>query len=381
MEQTNRTILFEELNPDRENLFTILETAKDQESLTDDDICEIERLFVVSSFEEVLDKFKPEICLTMDVNNYAYSFSYEKPVVTGKVSVPIRLDLHNRLLTLFKGMLDYKMTGKLPGQRMEFLGNYIFSEDDFKQLHSIRKSIKEAFINKDTEMAFRLLESSQNLWCNPLLQIQFFIYEAQDCLQSEQKENNFIRLEETPQMQIHILSRSAGIEKRDPVMTNKDADAFFEWIETYRNSAGCGMCEVAQRNLMSASECAKRNQTEYLALYKKMLVLYADIVRDYWNAAQPVIQTLMGIYSFFAQRQNVESETPPSLLITNCTMEQMVDSGKMRLLETFLETVNQKNIHIPYGMRLFRVLKILQYVVVKISERDFREVMKKRHRP
>jgi hypothetical protein len=54
--QTNRTILFAEINPERLNLLTLVGDVRGKSSLDDDKIKEINEELLVSSFEEFLEK-------------------------------------------------------------------------------------------------------------------------------------------------------------------------------------------------------------------------------------------------------------------------------------------------------------------------------------
>lgn len=59
--QTNRTILFEQINPDKLNLLTIIGETELQNSLSDDMIEEINKELLVESFDDFLIKFEPTI--------------------------------------------------------------------------------------------------------------------------------------------------------------------------------------------------------------------------------------------------------------------------------------------------------------------------------
>ena len=59
--QTNRTILFAEINPERLNLLTLVGDVRGKSSLDDDKIKEINEELLVSSFEEFLEKFTPVV--------------------------------------------------------------------------------------------------------------------------------------------------------------------------------------------------------------------------------------------------------------------------------------------------------------------------------
>ena len=59
--QTNRTLLFAEINPERNNILTLIGDVRGKSSLDDDKMKEINQELLVSSFEEFLEKFSPTV--------------------------------------------------------------------------------------------------------------------------------------------------------------------------------------------------------------------------------------------------------------------------------------------------------------------------------
>ena len=59
--QTNRTMLFTEINPEKLNLLTLIGDVRGKTSLDDDKIKEINEELLVSSFDEFLEKFAPVV--------------------------------------------------------------------------------------------------------------------------------------------------------------------------------------------------------------------------------------------------------------------------------------------------------------------------------
>ena len=53
--QTNRTILFEEINPEKMDILTLINDARDMDSLDDENVIEINRHLLIGSFEEFLE--------------------------------------------------------------------------------------------------------------------------------------------------------------------------------------------------------------------------------------------------------------------------------------------------------------------------------------
>lgn len=61
IKQTNRTLLIEEINPEKLNLLTLVGDVRGLDSLSDDKIKEINEALLVRNFEEFLEKFDPTV--------------------------------------------------------------------------------------------------------------------------------------------------------------------------------------------------------------------------------------------------------------------------------------------------------------------------------
>ncbi len=79
IEQTNRTILFEEINPEKLDLITLIGDTKGIDSLNDDKIKEINEMLLVRSFDEFLDKFAPVVYSFYNANNQKVVYTLKKP--------------------------------------------------------------------------------------------------------------------------------------------------------------------------------------------------------------------------------------------------------------------------------------------------------------
>lgn len=77
--QTNRTILFAEINPERLNLLTLVGDVRGKSSLDDDKIKEINEELLVSSFEEFLEKFTPVVYSWCDAATGTIQYSLTTP--------------------------------------------------------------------------------------------------------------------------------------------------------------------------------------------------------------------------------------------------------------------------------------------------------------
>ena len=77
--QTNRTMLFEEINPEKLNILTLIGDTKDLESLDDAKIKEIHENLLVRNFDEFLEKFEPVVYSFFNAATQNVSYTLEKP--------------------------------------------------------------------------------------------------------------------------------------------------------------------------------------------------------------------------------------------------------------------------------------------------------------
>lgn len=77
--QTNRTILFEEINPEKMDLITLIDDSKELDSLDDEKIIEINKHLLVGSFDEFLQKFEPKVYSYYDATTQTIKYILKKP--------------------------------------------------------------------------------------------------------------------------------------------------------------------------------------------------------------------------------------------------------------------------------------------------------------
>lgn len=109
IEQTNRTILFDTVNPEIFSMFNIMsDVDENSKSLSDEKVAEINQALLVCNFDEFLKKFKPTI--------YSY-FDKEKGMVyelTKPAGIPdalikkIEINRNNTFLKMFISIMDKK---------------------------------------------------------------------------------------------------------------------------------------------------------------------------------------------------------------------------------------------------------------------------------
>ena len=99
--QTNRSMLFEEINPEKLDLLTLVGDVKGIDSLDDEKIKEINEHLLVKSFDEFLEKFSPVVYSFYNVagegegkGKVAYTLKKPENIPDDYIS-EIRLDHNN----------------------------------------------------------------------------------------------------------------------------------------------------------------------------------------------------------------------------------------------------------------------------------------------
>lgn len=145
IDQTNRTILFDVINPEVENLSVLMTgTEENISSLTDEKIKAINEALLVGSFDEFLKKFKPTIYSYFDTNNMP-QHSLVKPVGIPDMFVKkIVLDRNNRILKMFTSMMDRKKSSNATNVTFDYeaVTKMLAPEKALKEMQKIKMEIR-----------------------------------------------------------------------------------------------------------------------------------------------------------------------------------------------------------------------------------------------
>ena len=79
--QTNRTLLLDVINPDKMDLLTLVGDVRGQDSLSDDKMREINQHLECRSYEEVEQKFEPRVWSFYDANSQSVKYTLERPEI------------------------------------------------------------------------------------------------------------------------------------------------------------------------------------------------------------------------------------------------------------------------------------------------------------
>ena len=141
--QTNRAILFEEINPEKNDLLTLIGEVKGRSSLSDDKIKEIHESLLASSFEEFLELFSPVVYSFFNANNQMVMYSLKKPEnIPENCITEIPLTMDNDFLKMLLTLIETK--GAMGIANVDFKFDKILDMISPKKImDDIRQSRKE----------------------------------------------------------------------------------------------------------------------------------------------------------------------------------------------------------------------------------------------
>lgn len=141
--QTNRAILFEEINPQKNDLLTLIGEVKGKTSLSDDKVKEIHENLLTGSFEEFLELFAPVVYSFFNANTGQVVYSLKKPEnIPENCITEIPLTMENDFLRMLVTLIETK--GALGIANVDFKFDKILDMISPKKImDDIRQSRKE----------------------------------------------------------------------------------------------------------------------------------------------------------------------------------------------------------------------------------------------
>ena len=343
MEQTNRTILFEELNPEKINLLSFI-TNDTVESVSDDELAEMHGILEVSSFEDAMEKFQPVLYIAMDAEQRKVLCTKRMaPVKDFREIIPVRFDRTNKLLQLFTRTLS-KQKGKGTMCSAKNIAHTMFSLPDSRKFKKNANKVIRFIISGKDDDAEKELRRMLSVYDNSIFLIQVFMAEMQKLYGNDNIKNDdrVIVLEDKEEMQVRVFQCSEYFYLCSMKLGEEDKRKVNQFIEK-NITAGT----VYNPEIWKALFCVFEDDAEQylLKLYEEYAAFYKEIITKFWSKCSDLLETLLGIYAFFDQYDAQEKIMPPKLVVANLLPESVIDIRNRRKLFTYLTSTNQKSYH------------------------------------
>lgn len=369
--QTNRTILFSEINPERLNLLTLIGDVRGKTSLDDDKIKEINEELLVSSFQEFLDKFAPVVYSWCDAIQGSIQYSLVKPEnIPDNCITEIPLNEANDLLNMLITLQDAKGSQGVANVDFKFSNvlDMISPKKIMEDIRQVRREIQYTYskymeldeedpkrLDLGDKLNYQFEQASQN-YNNVLAMLPLAIEDIKTRLLLGTEGNNqsgqefkagLLSMGEDGELKILEMKQEESVQLAtidDGVNTSlietfkEDYDALNEQPSDYVRDlvvrTFCPLTSTLESNVDRAVEV--QNYNHYLEFYKKSK-------DDFIKAVKPLIEKILGVKSFFDQYQVKEKLMKPRLLITNISLDMLVKSSNLPRLLTYFNTTNDKN--------------------------------------
>lgn len=371
IEQTNRTILFEEINPEKLDLITMVGETKGLESLSDEKIKDINETLLVRSFDEFLEKFSPVIYSFYNAANQKVLYTLKKPehIPDSCISM-IPINKQNDFVKMLITLIDAKSAQGTPNVDFKF-ENLLDMISPKKVMDDIRQSRKEIHylynqyedledgdpkkLDVGDKLNLIFEEASQN-YNNIMAMLPLAIEDIKTRLllndgngKSNEEplhlgvlsmgDNGELKIIEAPK------SETTAVAVIDDKANLGLIAAFEDDYEAVNETPSGYVKDLVVRTfcpLPSTMQSQFDVSTE-VENYNTYLEFYKNAKDDFVKTVKPLVEKIIGVKLFFDQYQVRNKSMQPSLLVTNTKLDMLVKSNNLPRLHTYLNTVNGKN--------------------------------------
>ena len=371
IKQTNRTLLMEQINPEKPDFLTVVGDVRGLESLSDDKIKEINDHLMVRSFDEVIEKFSPTVYCYFNANNQKVVYQLDKPEgVPEEMLTEIPLNRQNEFMGMLMSMVDTKRSEGTINVDFKFerLTDMISPRKVMDAIRQNRKELQYTYGEyakldegdpKKLDIADKLnvmFEEASANYNNVMAMLPLAIEDTKTRLLlgdgGDKKDNTplalgvlsmgeggELRILEAPKVETTALATVDDNVNTGLIEALKDdyeaiSGESNEYVEALVARTFCPLASTMESRIDKEMEVA--NYNSYLEFYQESKDAFIQTVK-------PLIEKLLGIWCFFEQYPKKIKGMKPSLLVTNISNEMLAKSSNISRLITFLNTTNAKN--------------------------------------
>lgn len=349
MEQTNKTILFEEINPNIPDLFMLI-GDEDQESLSDEEIQRIHENLEVDSFEDFTEKFSPSVNMLLDTNNLTVKFSSEHLGAQERV---VKLNTKNSLFSMLSFIMEARQEKKYVLTDFNDVMTGFIQQKDIRSFIEERNQIICCLYENDwilTETLERNIMDTITKFDDGILLLIIFLQENNSILISQENlgSGNKGIFDDKDILQIKVIKKSAIFNCTSFTYKHINLDKYRQLIYECVDKLISKSC---LKNAQLIKDCfllpALLCNNEYNEIEKKYINycnLYTDIIKKFWISSKYIIETMLGIKSFFRQYGDTCGMSP-KLVIANFRISKLINEKYKKKLDTYLKSVNTKRFY------------------------------------
>lgn len=367
--QTNRTMLFEEINPQKLDILTLIEDIDGSDSLSDEKILEINEHLLVSSFKEFLEKFDPKIYSYFNVNTQSINYTLEKPQnISEEHITEVPINLENSFFKMLYTLIENRQAQGLKNVEYNFADilDMISPKKIIEDIKQVRKEINylhQKYQSYDEEdprglmygdklnAKFQLASSNYN---NILAMLPLAIEDIKTRLSIGQKESpksfeklqiGALEMDNNGDLKVIEVANNNLISIENHNYDNTELIEAFKYdYEKLNDNHNEYVSNLIVRTFVPLStQTTEIDYEKEIANYNNYLDFYKLSQEQFIATAKPLIEKILGIKLFFDQYHVKNPKMQVSLLITNISSDLLIRGENKKKLEIYLNTVNTKN--------------------------------------
>ncbi len=363
-------MLFEEINPEKLDLITLVGDVKGIDSLSDEKIKEINQSLLVKSFDEFLDKFSPTVYSFYNAANQKVMYTLKKPEgIQDDCISEIAIDQNNDFLKMLFTLIDTKRSQGIANVDFKFenLLDMISPKKVMDDIRQVRKEIHYLYGEYDKldegdpkkldtgdklNLMFEVASRNYNnvMAMLPLaiedIKTRLLLGGSQDEGESEKLQIGTLSIGDNGELKIIEAPQTNSAELM-VIEENSNyglSTVFEEDYEAITESPSSYVKDLVVRTFspLPAIKAEFDVETE-VQNYNTYLEFYKDAKDEFVKTVKPLVEKLLGIKMYFDQYATKNKGMQPSLIVTNTKLDMLVKSNNLPRLRTYLNTVNSKN--------------------------------------
>ena len=371
--QTNGTMLFDEINPEKLDLLTLVGDVKGFDSLSDEKIQEILEVLCVKSFDEFIEKFDPVVYSFFNANNQKVMYTLKKPEsIPDDLLTEIHLNMQNDFLKMLFTLVDTKRSQGLLNVDFKFenLTDLISPHkiiEDIKQNRKELRYVYSQYVQLEDEDPKKLdlgdklnvmMEEASTNYNNVMAMLPLAIEDIKTRLLLTSGGGG---ADATP-LALGVLTMGEEGELKVIEAPKEEHSTALVSLDDKVNE---GLIEVIGEDYVALNEDNHNDYVKALVTrtfcplpstmvseidiateiqhYNSYLQFYKDAKDDFIKTVKPLIEKILGVRLFFEQYPSKLRGMKPTLLITNISNEMLAKAPNLPRLVTYLNTVNGKN--------------------------------------
>ena len=369
--QTNRTLLFEEINPEKSDILTLVGDVRGIDSLSDEKIKEMNEALLVRSFDEFIDKFDPTVYSFFNANNQKIMYTLQKPeTIPEEMLTPIHLNRQNDFLKMLMSLVEAKRSQSIINVDFQFdrLTDMISPKKVMEDIRQNRKELQYVYktyaeledgdphkLDLADKLNVMFEEASVN-YNNVLAMLPLAIEDIKTRLllgEAEEKKDNtplalgVLSMDENGELKV-LEAPKAETSELMVVDDNVNAGLIAALEEDYEalneESSDYVKALVTRTSCPLASTMVSSiDIRQEVSNYNSYLEFYKTAKDDFIKVVKPLIEKILGVWAFFEQYPSNIKGMKPSMFITNISNDMLVKANNLPRLIAFLNTVNAKN--------------------------------------